>query len=862
MAVILPLDKQHIPLPTSQDTGGHGKRLTKPALDPYWLEDVNFLSYQPPPVNGDVASLEEWNERLSFLEEDLHWLLKQPHHLFWSQVVFDETLQQSLDSYLHKAPRPYDPDVELPDHLSEKHRCIHRLIFMVFLRMATYKESKEHSITPHVFGEILYDNFLFDIVKIMELCVLYGGGNDKLLSKMVENIFTQQPKYNEDLRETVPTILEVLDRIEEKCGKTQEGADSLKKLGSNLDGHVETMTAKELQDVIFYIMDTAQSLNAFLEIYPPAAKAFHQKHFVTRVASFYEVLMPELEMAVKKLNWESQSLRNTVKKHLHLAKLGLAQTCITIISTCCIKPILESSSTDDSRHLDHIDDYLELIASLLSEKHFLTVFAMQCNIEDDIDLIIQSTDQIDETRTQFILDGIRAVRKSKRKQKMENSQGASSGSMVTGNAGNVVDHGAMVAAPEDYQTDAFLDEYGSASVATNAPSGIQIDSFISSVKDLFPEFGDGFIEACLEEYNFDSSKVINDILEDKLPPGLQELDRNLERSATPPPEEPDPVVETVLTKRANIYENDEFDVFTRDDVDTSRIHKGKKVETDTAYSVLADKSDVQAVKAMYDEYSYQYEDEYDDTYDQNDVGAGDADSADELMSKSYQYEDEYDDTYDQNDVGAGDADSADELMSKSYQYEDEYDDTYDQNDVGAGDADSADELMSKSVRTYVLSTKAMYDEYSYQYEDEYDDTYDQNDVGAGDADSADELMSKSLFGRPFTTPRVLEKGGTDSQEGEQEEEEESEEEDKDMFERPPQHNQAHRHQQGRKQQVNQQAKQKARQDAIKGQQKGKGQSQDTQKERRYKDKNKSSRANHNRKAMADKKRSRAMGPLG
>ena len=47
------------------------------------------------------------------------------------------------------------------------------------------------------------------------------------------------------------------------------------------------------------------------------------------------------------------------------------------------------------------------------------------------------------------------------------------------------------------------------------------------------------------------------------------------RSATPPPAAPiDP--DPLLSKRANIYENDEFDVFTRDDVDKSKIHKGKK----------------------------------------------------------------------------------------------------------------------------------------------------------------------------------------------------------------------------------------------------------------------------------------------
>jgi len=33
--------------------------------------------------------------------------------------------------------------------------------------------------------------------------------------------------------------------------------------------------------------------------------------------------------------------------------------------------------------------------------------------------------------------------------------------------------------------------------------------------------------------------------------------------------------ETVLTKRHNVFDNDEFDVFRRDDIDKSKIHRGK-----------------------------------------------------------------------------------------------------------------------------------------------------------------------------------------------------------------------------------------------------------------------------------------------
>lgn len=56
----------------------------------------------------------------------------------------------------------------------------------------------------------MYENFLFDIPKIFDLCVLYGEGNGPLLTKMVDNIFTQQPKYNDDLRCAIPTVIQVM----------------------------------------------------------------------------------------------------------------------------------------------------------------------------------------------------------------------------------------------------------------------------------------------------------------------------------------------------------------------------------------------------------------------------------------------------------------------------------------------------------------------------------------------------------------------------------------------------------------------------------------------------------------------------
>lgn len=42
-----------------------------------------------------------------------------------------------------------------------------------------------------MFGEIIYDNFLFDIPKILDLCVLFGKGNSRLLHKMIGEMSEQ-----------------------------------------------------------------------------------------------------------------------------------------------------------------------------------------------------------------------------------------------------------------------------------------------------------------------------------------------------------------------------------------------------------------------------------------------------------------------------------------------------------------------------------------------------------------------------------------------------------------------------------------------------------------------------------------------
>ncbi|NXR92861.1 ASCC2 protein, partial [Hypocryptadius cinnamomeus] len=138
-------------------------------------------------------------------------------------------------------------------------------------------------------------------------------------------------------------------------------------------------------------------------------------------------------------------------------------------------------------------------------------------------------------------------------------------------------------------------------------------------------------------------QVINNILEEKLVPYLDKLDRRMQRQLKP---DPTPLV----SSRCNVFQNDEGKAASRAGFDLCLFlpFPGRR-EKDTTRSLVNDKRLVAEQRQRYSQYSVvleelplqpgaaqpyeDYEDEYDDTYDGNQVGANDADSDDELISR-------------------------------------------------------------------------------------------------------------------------------------------------------------------------------------------------------------------------------------
>ena len=110
------------------------------------------------------------------------------------------------------------------------------------------------------------------------------------------------------------------------------------------------------------------------------------------------------------------------------------------------------------------------------------------------------------------------------------------------------------------------------------------------VQDVFPDLGDGFVEACLKANHNNVEAVISQILEDSLTPSVASLDRRLKKldirtsRSSPPPR--NPIDETSL-KATNGHESmlvrvttfmmvTSYDIFKNDSVVNIEGHIGKK----------------------------------------------------------------------------------------------------------------------------------------------------------------------------------------------------------------------------------------------------------------------------------------------
>lgn len=128
---------------------------------------------------------------------------------FWSNIIFNRSILNTLVSFLQEAP-PFYALENFPPDMLQLLEILSRYVLITFTRLITNKENPKEYMNRPFFGNLLYQNYIFTIPIIFDLCQFYGRENPKIMEKILNCLFILEPRYNNDLQKTIPCLIEVI----------------------------------------------------------------------------------------------------------------------------------------------------------------------------------------------------------------------------------------------------------------------------------------------------------------------------------------------------------------------------------------------------------------------------------------------------------------------------------------------------------------------------------------------------------------------------------------------------------------------------------------------------------------------------
>lgn len=299
-----------------------------PDLSPFWVDkNSTFIPFLP---HNNDCGLQDTDEVLQNLNMDVGNLLKQPYHIFWSYMIFDNSLQTFLDTYLRYRIRPYEQNSSnessssMLHSIQDAHNLLFRRVFFVLVRASSNREDDIHYMDANYFANIVYEKNIFNIPKMFDICNLYGNSNFKLVRNMLVNLFTLQPKYLEDLEKNIPQLTQLLNNLYQKQIKELEVLKGLE------IEKIPKQKIHDFSDLVQYFLDILVNLSSFLCIYPESSCFFlNDSSFIVKIVTFYMELYHLLEnnligitsSQISQLRTVSLSIVNSIFQYCYLDTL-------------------------------------------------------------------------------------------------------------------------------------------------------------------------------------------------------------------------------------------------------------------------------------------------------------------------------------------------------------------------------------------------------------------------------------------------------------------------------------------------------------------------------------------------------------
>ncbi|KAL5559163.1 hypothetical protein UlMin_035374 [Ulmus minor] len=601
----------------------------------------NFVNYLPQDeavaagLGAEEGGLDpvESQRVVDHLNTELSRLLKLNPRDFWREVASDTSLHEFLDSFLQFRSRWYD----FPYHGAREMVAgvivgeieLSRRVFMVLYRISSNKDPGARaadSLTPKDHGALLQEKRLLDLPKLLDICAIYGHENEDLTRILVGNALRAQPRIHDNMNFLMSHFLNIIHTMHQRCSSSLEVLFST---GSRGD-HGSSRLYTELLEVMDFMNDAIVSMYSFANAYKPAAiffsspvaMSYGNEELLCTLAKLHDSLLPSFQRGFQiVLTSEEDGLVSNVNISLNMLLARIIKFGWKLLDVC------------------YLSD--EVFQDDLPVPAVTKMFP--ANVEDPViraDILVQTFREISE----ISLSTLENQNKDTFLQNVEKNFN------ITSKLENLRITGWIFMDDEqlEFLSAMFMNsKKGTTKEPPNMTSpvvsnklpmdenSVIMESKISQIKDLFPDYGKGFLAACLEAYNQNPEEVIQRILEGTLHEDLQRLDTMLEVIPKPKTEATisrndkgkGKLVESVTPPSTNVPSVGRANHNEGSSVSLSSVGGRfvRKSKTDMADAETLDRRNEKVLERTAALISqYEYEDEYDDSFDDLGLSVGDS----------------------------------------------------------------------------------------------------------------------------------------------------------------------------------------------------------------------------------------------
>jgi len=74
-------------------------------------------------------------------------------------------------------------------------------------------ESETEYFPLEFYRNLVYENQIFDIAKLLDIAAIFGSGNNKIVNQLISNVLDLGPKFMDDFKEAFDMMLNIFKRI-------------------------------------------------------------------------------------------------------------------------------------------------------------------------------------------------------------------------------------------------------------------------------------------------------------------------------------------------------------------------------------------------------------------------------------------------------------------------------------------------------------------------------------------------------------------------------------------------------------------------------------------------------------------------